>query len=47
MKKSNYDDAGKVEVNINNPVVSQLSDEVMGLFAFTRSVMIPFLKFLE
>jgi hypothetical protein len=30
VKKSNYDDAGKVEVNINNPVVGQLWDEVMG-----------------
>ncbi len=48
VKKSNYDDAGKVEVNINNPVVGQLWDEVMGLLAFTRSVMVPFLqKFLE
>ena len=44
VKKSNYDDAGKVEVNINNPVVGQLWDEVMGLLAFTRSVMVPFLK---
>ncbi len=45
MKKSNYDDAGNVEVNINNPVVCQLWDEVMGLLAFTRSVMVPFLTF--
>jgi hypothetical protein len=44
VKKYNYDDAGKVEVNINNPVVGQLWDEVMGLLAFTRSVMVPFLK---
>jgi hypothetical protein len=47
VKKSNYDDAGKVEVNINNPVVGQLWDEMMGLLVFTRSVMVPFLKFLE
>ena len=44
VKKSNYDDAGKVEVNINNPVVGQLWDEVMGLLAFTKSAMATFLK---
>jgi hypothetical protein len=44
-KISNYDDAGKVEFNINNPVVGQeLWDEVMGLLAFTR---FHFSKFLE
>ncbi len=44
VKKSNNDDSGKVEVNINNLVVGQLWDEVMGPLAFTRSVMVPFLK---
>ncbi len=44
VKKSNYDDDGKVEININNPVVGQLWDEVMGLLAFIRSAMFPFIK---
>ncbi len=44
VKKSYYDDAREVEVNINNPVVGQLWNEVMGLLTFTRSVMVPFLK---